>query len=93
MLDHAVDAYLLECGVRLSPTTCSWYDELFRVIGFYHIEPNQVAEVLGYGEGLEEVAEDMRLQSLLNALVDISGNPEAETIYTALEWLLRGSHR
>lgn len=66
-------------------------DELFRVLAYYQIDPRQVSEILGYSsESAQAGGEDMRFQSVVNALYALPDSV-AETILTALEWMLRGS--
>lgn len=67
-------------------------DELFRILAFYGIEPNLVAEALGYVEPgqMTTQADDPRV-ALLIAQLQALPDETADTLLTALEWMLRGS--
>jgi DNA-binding XRE family transcriptional regulator len=65
--------------------------ELFRVLSFYQIEPNEIARVLGYYGGKEESDEsDPRVRSLVQSL-ECLPDDVADVILTALELMARGA--
>lgn len=65
-------------------------DELFRLLAFYNIEPNTVAEILGYTVEKVRIEEDPKALFLL-AQLQVVPDEVRENIIRALEWMLRGS--
>lgn len=73
------------------PSSGMRMDELFRILAYYHIDANQVMQVLGYLDALPPPNGDsLRLQSAVNALYALPDDI-IETILLALEWMIRGS--
>lgn len=65
--------------------------ELFRVLSFYQIEPNEVARALGYYGGDSGGDEsDPRVRSLVHAL-ECLPDDVADAILTALDLMVRGA--
>lgn len=65
--------------------------ELFRVLSFYHIEPNMVAEILGYWDGGElSIREDPQFVAVMEGLASLP-DELYEQIIAVLQTYLRGA--
>jgi transcriptional regulator with XRE-family HTH domain len=68
-------------------------DELFRLLAFYGITPNQVAILLGYATDDEQASaiSDPHLRSLVQSLEHLPDDV-TDAIVRALDLMVRGAH-